>query len=224
MKGILFLAILFLFMMLRGEAKAQENRISLPEFQRKGGISVEEAIFQRRSIRSFRDEALTLRELSQLLFAAQGITDEEYGFRAAPSAGALYPLTLYAVVGKVEGLAPGVYRYHPEKHELTGVKEGDQRTALFRVALQQNSVKEAPVILIFTVIYERTTRKYGERGIRYVHMEIGHAAQNVYLQAESLGLGTVAIGAFLDDGVAEVLGLPQNEAPLYLMPVGKPGR
>jgi SagB-type dehydrogenase family enzyme len=221
MKGLLFLVFFFL-LVLRGEVKAQEIRISLPEIQRKGRISVEEAIFRRRSVRSFRDEALTLQELSQLCFAAQGITDEDYGFRTAPSAGALYPLKLYVVVGKVEGLTPGVYLYHPERHELTKAKEGDQRPALFRVALQQNSVREAPVVLVFTAIYERTTRKYGERGIRYVHMEIGHAAQNVYLQAESLDLGTVAIGAFLDNGVAEVLGLLKNEAPLYLMPVGKP--
>lgn len=216
---VILIAFLVLFL---GETAWAQERISLPQPKMTGEMSVEEAIFRRRSIRTFQDEALTLSELSQVLFAAQGITEKTRGFRTAPSAGALYPLELYAVVGKVEGIAPGVYRYHPEEHAIERVLEGDKRVELFRSALYQESIQEAPVTLVFTAIYERTTRRYGERGIRYVHMEAGHAAQNVYLEAQALGLGTVAIGAFQDEEVAQILRLPRNEMPLYLLPVGKP--
>lgn len=217
----LVILMVFLVFFLEGTVWAQE-RISLPQPKTVGEMSVEEAIFRRRSVRAFRDEALTLSELSQVLFAAQGVTEKTRGFRTAPSAGALYPLGLYAVVGKVEGIAPGVYRYYPEEHAIERVIEGDKRMELFRSALYQESIQEAPLVLVFTAIYERTTRRYGERGIRYVHMEVGHAAQNVYLEAQALRLATVAIGAFRDEEVARILQLPQNEMPLYLMPVGKP--
>ncbi|MGC8777434.1 MAG: SagB/ThcOx family dehydrogenase [Candidatus Caldatribacteriaceae bacterium] len=223
MKAIFFL-LLFLGVFLWRETGMAQERIPLPEPERRGAMSVEETISRRRSVRSFEDRALTLRDLSQLLFAIQGMTDHGYGLRTVPSAGALYPLEVYAVVGKVEGVAEGVYRYHPEGHELERTAMGDKRIALYKSALYQESIREAPLLLVLSAFYERTTRKYGERGIRYVHMEAGHAAQNVYLQAEALGLGTVVIGAFRDTEVARVLGLPENEVPLYLMPVGKPRR
>ena len=197
------------------------ERIILPSPGLRGEVSVEEAILKRRSVRSFLDDALSLGELSQILFSAQGITEKNQGFLAAPSAGALYPLVIYAVVGKVEELTPGVYRYYPQGHAIEKVLEGDRRGELYRAALSQGAIRGAPVSLVFAAIYERTTVKYGERGIRYVHIEIGHAAQNVYLQAEALGLGTVAIGAFYDEEIARVLSLPLEEAPLYIMPVGK---
>ncbi len=219
---IVLLGILGVFAML--DKGLTEEKIFLPEIRLQGEISVEEAIFRRRSVRSFRDEPLSLEELGQLLFAAQGITEKTYGFRTAPSAGALYPLELYAVIGRVKGLSPGVYRYLPQDHSMVKVLEGDRRGELFQAALEQSSIQEAPVTLVFTAIYERTTQKYGERGIRYVHMEVGHAAQNVYLEAEALQLGTVAIGAFRDKSVANLLALPANEVPLYLMPIGKPQR
>ena len=194
--------------------------ITLPQPRYDSDISVEEAILQRRSIRDYIDEALTLPELAQLLWAAQGITDSS-GKRAAPSAGATYPLEIYVVIGNVEGVASGVYQYKPHQHELIKVLEGEQRAALARAALDQQFIAQAPVNLVITAIYERTTGRYGERGIRYVHMEAGHAAQNVYLQAAALKLGTVVVGAFQDSQVANILKLPENEVPLYIMPVGR---
>jgi SagB-type dehydrogenase family enzyme len=195
--------------------------IALPDPRLKGEMSLEEAILQRRSRRDFRDLPLTLGEISQVLWAAQGITDET-GLRAAPSAGALYPLDLYLVVGKegVEGLGEGVYHYLPQGHSLELTLEGDVRQALARLSLQQMSIAEAPLSLLITAEYERTTGKYGDRGVRYVHMEAGHAGQNVYLQAEALGLGTVTIGAFQDEEISEALNLPLGYSPLYVMPIG----
>lgn len=199
------------------------ERFALPQPRGSGKYSLEEVLIKRRSVRSFTKQALTLEEFSQLLFAAQGITDERRGFRAVPSAGALYPLEIYAVVGKIEGLLEGIYRYLPRGHELERVLPEDRREELYRSALYQEAIKEAPVVLVICAVYGRTTRKYGERGIRYVHMEAGHVGQNIYLQAEALDLGTVAIGAFHDEAVAQVLNLPQNVVPLYIFPVGKPG-
>lgn len=199
------------------------ERFALPQPRRSGKYSLEEVLIKRRSVRSFTKQALTLEEFSQLLFAAQGITDERRGFRAVPSAGALYPLEIYVVVGKIEGLLEGIYRYLPRGHELERVLPEDRREELYRSALYQEAIKEASVVLVICAVYGRTTRKYGERGIRYVHMEAGHVGQNIYLQAEALDLGTVAIGAFHDEAVAQVLNLPQNVVPLYIFPVGKPG-
>lgn len=199
---------------------AEMGLIPLPEPRRASPTSVEEALAQRRSVRDYRDEPLTLAELGQLLWAAQGITDPA-GFRTAPSAGALYPLELYVVAGNVESLPPGVYRYSPRQHALAHLAEGDRRNALAGAALGQGAVREGAAVLVFAAIYARTTGKYGERGIRYVHMEAGHASQNVYLQAVALGLGTVTIGAFYDDRVKNVVGMADDEQPLYLMPVGR---
>ena len=194
--------------------------IELPEPRYDGGTSLEQSLLQRRSIRSYADEPLTLQELSQLLWAAQGITDTS-GFRTAPSAGALYPLELYVVVGDVRDLAPGVYKYAPGEHQLARTSYGDKRVDLAEVALSQLHVKEGAASFVFTAVYERTTGKYGDRGIRYVHIEIGHAAQNLCLQATAMDLGAVTIGAFNDEEVAELLNLPDDERPLYLIPVGR---
>ena len=196
------------------------GRIKLPEPSYMGNTSVEAALSQRRSIRDYSGENLTLDEVSQLLWAAQGIT-APWGGRTAPSAGALYPLELYVVVGNVEGIDKGVYKYSREEHELEKVKEGDIRAELADAAVGQECVRDAAIDIVFTAVYERTTRKYGERGIRYVHMEAGHAAQNVYLQAVSLDLGTVVIGAFFDDRVKELVNAGEQENPLYIMPVGR---
>lgn len=198
-----------------------QEKIALPAPRSDSDTSVEEALLRRRSHRSFARSPLSLQEVAQLLWAAQGITDKAQGFRTAPSAGALYPLEVYLVVGEVEGLFPGVYRYLPEEHALVMTLNEDRREELYKVSLFQGWIRAAPVVLVFTAVYERTTRKYGERGIRYVYMEAGHAAQNVYLQAEALNLGTVVVGAFQDDGVKNALLLPKNEHPLYLMPVGR---
>jgi SagB-type dehydrogenase family enzyme len=194
--------------------------IRLPEPVLDSNTSIESAIRKRRSVRSFKEGPLTLAEVSQLLWAAQGITSQQ-GLRTAPSAGALYPLEVYLVAGNVDGLPAGVYHYRPMKHELVRVIAGDKRTELCTAALGQSSVRNAAAVIVFTAVYERTTVKYGERGMQYVHMEIGHAAQNVALQAVPLNLGTVVIGAFHDSEMRRVLKMPDREQPLYVMPVGR---
>ncbi|MCM8792566.1 MAG: SagB/ThcOx family dehydrogenase [Candidatus Omnitrophica bacterium] len=197
----------------------KNEEIKLPSVQKSGKLSVEEALFRRKSVREYKDMPLSLEEVSQLLWSAQGITSFREKRRTAPSAGALYPLEIYLVAGEVENLKPGIYHYNPERHSLVMTKEGDERFALYSSCLFQSCIKDAPISLVICVQYEKTTRKYGERGIRYVHIEVGHVGQNVYLQAESLGLGTVAIGAFVDEMVKEVLNI--KEEPIYIMPIGR---
>jgi SagB-type dehydrogenase family enzyme len=194
--------------------------IKLPEPKYDGSIPVEEALLRRRSVRDFKDVPLTISEVSQLVWAAEGITGAG-GRRTFPSAGALYPLELYVIAGDVNGLPPGIYKYKTDGHKLLRIEKGDRRSDLRDAALGQSSVKRAPAVIVLSAVYERTTTKYGERGIRYIHMEAGHAAQNVYLQAVSLGLGTVVIGAFRDEEVRRVMKMTDGERPLYLMPVGK---
>jgi SagB-type dehydrogenase family enzyme len=183
-------------------------------------MSVEEALRRRRSIRDFSSEPLTLEVLSQLLWAAQGTTSRN-GLRSAPSAGALYPLEVLVAAGKVTSLDAGIYRYLPQKHQLAWVADGDRRGDLARAALDQNWIAEASAILVIAAVPGRTTRKYGERGIRYVHMEVGHAAQNVYLQATALGVGTTIVGSFQDADVKRIAALSRDAEPLAILPVGK---
>ncbi len=198
------------------------ERIKLPEPCNTSNTSVETALSQRRSIRAYSADNMTIKEVSQLLWSAQGIT-ASWGGRTAPSAGALYPLELYLVVGGVEGVGKGVYLYRPGEHELEKVTDGDIRAELADAALGQECVRDGAIDIVFTAVYERTTGKYGERGIRYAHMEAGHAAQNVYLQAVSLDLGTVVIGAFNDSKVKKIVNLGERENPLCIMPVGREG-
>lgn len=203
------------------EVKQVMNKeIRLPEPKKQSRVSVEEAIANRRSRRQYSKGALTLAEVSQLLWAAQGITagnGREY--RAVPSAGATYPLETYLAAGEVKNLEAGLYHYKPQNHSLIMVKNGDLRKELCKAAWEQNMIVETPISLIFSAVYERTTGKYGERGVRYVHMEVGHAGENVHLQCETMGLATVVIGAFSDQDVKKTLGI--KESPLYIMPVGK---
>lgn len=194
---------------------------SLPPPRADGDFSVERALRERRSRREFGRASLTIAEVSQLLWAAQGVTRRD-GLRTAPSAGALYPLELHLVVGVVQGLEPGIYRYVPAEHKLVRKVSGEHRRGLAAAALGQESVADAAVVLVFTAVERRTTRKYGSRGVRYIHIEAGHAAQNVLLQATALGLGAVVVGAFDDAGVAALLNLPSGEAPLYIIPLGRP--
>ena len=194
--------------------------ISLPQPRQDSEVSIEQSLVKRRSIRSYSGEPLNLAEISQLLWAAQGITDPR-GYRTAPSAGALYPLEVYLLAGDVEGLEAGIYRYLPEKHELNLMVGSDYRDELSDAALKQKSVADGAVSIVFTAIYERTTVKYGERGVQYVHIELGHATQNLCLQAAAMDLGAVTIGAFTDERVAEILALPDEEKPLYIIPVGR---
>ncbi len=194
--------------------------IPLPTPRAAGALSVEEALRARRSVRHYAEGPLTLAELGQLLWAAQGITGPR-GERTAPSAGALYPLEVYLAASRVEDLPAGVYSYRPRAHALAAVARDDRRLALYHAALEQEAVREASAIIVLAAVFRRTTVKYGERGIGYVHAEAGAAAQNVYLQAEALHLGTVYIGAFRDDAVREALALAAEAQPLVLLPVGR---
>lgn len=194
---------------------AVTSRIDLPEPAVTGGGSLVDALAQRRSVREYRQLPLDTAEISQLLWAAQGVTTSG-GKRTAPSAGALYPLELYLVT------EDGKYRYDPDKHQLEVVGNEDVRTELSRAALSQEAVEKAPAVFVITAVFSRTEQKYGERADLYVKLEAGHAAQNLLLQAVSLGLGGVPIGAFHDDEVTEVLALPDDHEPLYLIPVGHP--
>jgi SagB-type dehydrogenase family enzyme len=198
---------------------AQTKHIILPEPRYDGDVSVEQALRERRSVRSYKDDPLDITEISQILWSAQGITSRR-GFRTAPSAGALYPLEVYVIAGNVKNLPAAIYKYTPGDHALLEIVSGDRRSDLSRAALRQGSVRKAPAVLLFCVVYERTTAKYGQRGIRYAHMEVGHAAQNVCLQAIALGLHTAIIGAFRDAEVKAIANLPAEEQPLYFVPVG----
>jgi SagB-type dehydrogenase family enzyme len=177
-------------------------------------MSVEEAIAARRSVRAFADKRLDSSQIAQLAWAAQGATEPMTGYRAAPSAGALYPLEVYLLS------SDGTYRYVPEKHGMEILDERDLRSELARAALHQHFIAQAPLDVVIGAVYERVTRKYGRRGARYVDIEVGHAAQNVMLQAVAMGLGTVAVGAFDDGAVKDALGLPPDVEPLYIIPVG----
>jgi SagB-type dehydrogenase family enzyme len=192
----------------------------LPEPRFESQVSLEETLLGRRSVREYLSLPLSLEDISQLLWAAQGITSD-WGGRTAPSAGALYPLEVYLVVGDVDGLESGVYKYQPQEHALIRVGDSDVRSELASAALEQSFIAQGAVDIVIAAVYERTTRKYGDRGVRYVHMEAGHAAQNIYLEAVALDLGTVTVGAFSDEQVKDVLGMPESEVSLYIMPVGR---
>ena len=200
---------------------------ALPAYAAEGSMSVEQALAGRRSRRNFQDRAISAEQLSQILWAAYGITSPRPdapnlrgGLRTTPSAGALYPLEIYVIIGNVEGIEPGVFRYISEEHKLIRIADGDVRSELSDAALGQRAVREAPASIFYSAVFSRMTTRYGERGIRYAYIELGHSAQNVYLQAEALGLGTVAIGAFNDSSVRQILNLPSYEEPLYIMPIG----
>jgi len=201
------------------ENHIENEVIELPTPNLVGNMSLEETLSQRRSRRTFSNVSLSLVDLSQLLWAAQGITSVS-GKRTAPSAGALYPLEIYVVVGSVESLSQGVYHYDPEADSVTKILDGDMRQELLLAARDQSAVGSAAIDIVITAAYERTTQHYGDRGIRYVHLEAGHVAQNIYLQCESLGLNTVSMGSFNDQEVKNLLNI--EEDPLYIMPVGYP--
>ncbi len=202
----------------------EKDTIPLPPPQWEGKISVQKAIKGRRSRRDFQNQPLSLALLSQILWSAQGITDEGSGFRAAPSAGAQYPLDVYVVIGQggIEELEAGTYRYLPYEHSLRLVSEGDIREELTEACLGQRYMAEAPLSVVMTAEYDRITDRYGERGVRYAHIEVGHVGENIYLQAEALGLGTVMVGAFYDEEVVELLGLSPQHEPLGVMAIGYP--
>lgn len=198
-----------------GEGEGEENMKKLPPARKQGTVAVEKAIAERRSVRSFTDSPLSMEEVSQLLWAAQGITEPGRGLRAVPSAGATYPLETYLIT------SDGVFSYLPDTHVLRKVKEGDVRQSLSKAALGQECVRQAPATFVFAALQARTTGRYGERGIMYIHMEAGHAAQNIHLQAVALGLGSVPVGAFDEKAAAVALGVPEGQVILYMVPVGR---
>jgi SagB-type dehydrogenase family enzyme len=201
------------------EPSPEAAKIVLPKPALDGAVSVEKALNERRSLREYSSAPIDMNQLSQLLWAAGGISSKR-GLRTAPSAGALYPLEFYAAAGNVKDLAAGLYKYDCAGHDLVKISEGDKRDALYSSCLGQAAVKNAPLVIIITADYKRTSVKYGARAERYVHMEAGHASQNICLQAVSLKAATVPVGAFDDAAVKKALGLPDNEVPLYIMPVG----
>lgn len=195
--------------------------ITLPEPAVHESAALAEAFNRRRSLREYAKRPLTLEQIATLLWSAQGTTHPS-GLRTAPSAGALYPLELILVAGDVAGLANGLYRYRQQHHTLELIADNNYRRQIAKAAFGQTWLAHSPAVLVITVVYERTTQKYGQRGKRYAHIEVGHAAQNVLLQAAALGLGAAVVGAFDDAAVVDVLGLPASEHPLYLLPLGWP--
>jgi SagB-type dehydrogenase family enzyme len=194
--------------------------VSLPEPACAGSVSVEEAIARRRSSRRFGPQSLTLAEVGQLLWAAQGITGPDGG-RAAPSAGATHPLTAHLVVERVEGIAPGVYAYEPAAARLRQVVQGSVANALVAAARHQEWIGAASAGIAISAEYGRSTVRYRERGYRYAHLEAGHAAENAHLEATALGLRSVIVGAFDDAALARVLSLGSGARSLCLLIVGK---
>jgi SagB-type dehydrogenase family enzyme len=204
------------------EVRMGHASILLPRPSSDGNVSVEKAIKERRTIRDFKERILSLTHLSQLLWAAQGITDSTMGRRAAPSGGALYPLDIYVLIGEngVEKIEAGVYHFLPTEHSLSLISKRDLRKEMASASLGQSWMAKAPVIIIITAEYQRITGKYGERGVRYALIEVGHVGQNLFLQAEALGLGAGIVGAFNDSEVSKVAGLPPKHEPILIMPVG----
>ncbi len=191
--------------------------IKLPEPSYNSSVSVEEALRKRRSVRSYASDSLTITEVSQLLWSAYGCTQGKK--KTCPSAGATYPLEIYLLCGKVRDLKTGLYQYDPSSHSIKLLNEKDLREKLTKASLNQEYIAEAPISIVIAADFSRTTRAYGNRGERYVYMEVGHCGQNIHLQCESLNLGTVIIGAFDDDEVKKLLGIKEN--PLYIMPIGR---
>lgn len=196
--------------------------MKLPPPTRPGSMSVEQAIMQRRTVRAFAQKTLDPDHLSQLLWAASGITGKDHFKRAAPSAGALYPMDVYVLTGQesVAGIQAGNHRYQPREHRLSPVAGGDMRQQAARACFSQMWMADAPIILVITAQYSRITVKYGERGIRYAMIEAGHIGQNIFLQAQAIGLDAGIVGAFDDRKLISVLSIPSAHEPLLLMPVG----
>jgi SagB-type dehydrogenase family enzyme len=187
--------------------------IDLPEVRTTSAISIEAALWARRSLRTFRDETIALADLGQLLWACQGLNRPELGRRTTPSAGALYPLEVYVVT------AEGIHHYVPESHQLERLSTEDVRDRI----PAQSFVRPAPVVAIITAVFARTEERYGARAERYVHLEAGHAAHGLLLQAVSLGLGGTPVGSFDDEELRRLLGVPSDHEPLYVIPIGVPG-
>jgi len=200
------------------------RRFPLPSAETGGGLALWEVMARRRSLRDFLPEDISLEELSQLIWATQGITGSVFDFRlrVTPSAGALYPIETYVVVNRVIALSPGVYHLNVRKNALEQLAEGDFKVGISASALDQSMAREAAVVFVWTAVVERTKWKYRERGYRYLYLDAGHIGQNLYLAATSLGMGCCTIGAFYDDEVNRLIGVDgQEETAVYLGAVGR---
>lgn len=198
--------------------------IPLPSALPFGEESLKEILRRRRSRRELLRDPISIQELSQLLWATQGITAREgpYAFRTSPSAGALYPIDTYPIVNRVEGLKAGIYRLKPLEWELELLKAGDFSWEIARACLQQEMAARAAVVMAWVAVVERSRWKYRERAYRYLYLDAGHIGQNLYLAATALGLGCCTIGAFCDEDVDDLLGVDGlQETTLYLGAVGK---
>jgi len=213
---IFFITAAFFALFFAGTAFGGEKMqvINLPQPKTAGEVSLEKAVSSRRSERELLTQKLSLEQIGQLCWAGQGITDKRTGFRAAPSAGALYPLELYLFT------QDGIYHYVPDGHKLEQVRDQDRRRKLAKAAYGQDWVADAPLIFVISAVYKRTTSKYGARGKRYVQMEVGYVAQNIHLQAVALGLGSTSVGAFFDADVGRIVDAARDELPLLIIPVG----
>ncbi len=199
--------------------------MDLPNAKTDGTVSLEKSIKVRRTIRSFTSQQLNLEQLSQLLWAAYGITEDRGYKRAAASGGACYPMDIYVLVGEegVKGMHAGIYHYEPMGHNVSLISEGDLREGVARASLGQMWMAKPPLSLVVCAEYARITSRYGDRGVRYAMIEAGHIGQNIFLQAEALGLGAGIVGAFQDEAVIQVMGTPPSHEPLLIMPVGYKG-
>ncbi|UCD83760.1 MAG: SagB/ThcOx family dehydrogenase [Deltaproteobacteria bacterium] len=217
-----FSFVIFTLIVLGANQCSSKDVIQLPVPTGKGKVSVEEAIKNRRTIRSFASRAIKLVDLSQILWAAQGITGEGGLKRAAPSAGALYPLDLYIILGEkgVEGLKSGIYHYFPSQNSIERLTDKGLKVELAQAALGQMWIAEAPVVIVITAEYERVTGKYGPRGVRYAHMEAGHVGENIFIQAVALDLAAGIVGAFENSKIIKLMGIPASHDPLLIMPLG----
>jgi SagB-type dehydrogenase family enzyme len=196
------------------QEKSSGGTLKLPPPKYESEVSIEKALLERRSVRSYKDEPLTLNELSQILWAAQGITEPKRSLRTAPSPRAAYLLEVYVLSGNVTNLPMGMYKYQPQGHELVKIAEGDKKAELFKAA-GQAPIKNAPVALVITGLFEKPQNP------AWMYLEAGHAAENVYLQAVSLKLGTVSMAGFKEEEVRKALNLPDKERVIYIMPIGK---
>lgn len=214
MRQKLLLTWFFIGLMVGAVGAATKPVIKLPPPNTQGKMSLEESIWRRRSERSFHPQELTLENISQLLWAGQGITEKTWGFRAAPSSGALYPMTLYVMK------SDGVFQYAPDGHKLIQLSKEDRRQSLVRASLGQSYIGEAPLVIIIAGNFRITEAKYGQRAYRYINMEVGHIAENIHLQAVAMGMISLPVGAFWDDVVTKTLDLPDTQDPFYIIPIG----
>jgi SagB-type dehydrogenase family enzyme len=201
------------------------NYVNLPSPELTGNLSVEAAIQNRRSVRKYSNQSVTLSNISQVLWSAQGITDSQNQLRSVPSAGQVYPLEVYVIAGpNVSGLQEGVYHYVPSNNTLEMFMSGDLRDNLSTIADGQPWVKQAPLDILITGNYRKMINKYPDTQLstRFVNLEAGHAGENIYLQSEALGLVTVSLGSFNSNKLSQSFELPSNETPIYIYPVGHP--